>query len=178
MKNLEMNLQRFAGRAAGELIERKYLAHYVDAAFDKTGEATDYVRLGKDLEDYNVELNPDVETTKNIWGEARTKVKGYEPEGDVETFYAYEGEALYEKLFDIVNKRSTGSELETTVVDVLINSDGTIVTAYRESAVVVPQSIGGDTAGMQIPFNVYYNGDRVEGTWNATTKKFTVSAAG
>lgn len=178
MKKTTMNLQKFAGRANGELIERKYLAHFVDAAFDKTGEATNYVRLGKDLEDYNVELNPDIETTKNIWGESRTKVKGYEPEGDVETFYAYEGEALYEKLFAIVNNRSTGSELETTVVDVLINSDGTAVKAYRENAVIVPQSIGGDTAGMQIPFNVYYNGDRTEGTWTVATKKFTPTAEG
>ena len=30
--------------------ERKYLAHYLDAAFDHTYAATDYVRIGKDLE--------------------------------------------------------------------------------------------------------------------------------
>ena len=31
--------------------ERKYLAHYLDGAFDTTYAATNYVRLGKDLEE-------------------------------------------------------------------------------------------------------------------------------
>ena len=34
------------------MIERKYLAHYIDAAFDMTYSATNYIRLGKDLEEY------------------------------------------------------------------------------------------------------------------------------
>ncbi len=33
--------------------ERKYLAHYIDAKFDKTYAATEYVRLGKDLEEFS-----------------------------------------------------------------------------------------------------------------------------
>ena len=48
-------------------IERKYLAHYIDASFG--GNTANYVRLGKDLEEYNEELNPDVEVKKNIIGE-------------------------------------------------------------------------------------------------------------
>ena len=39
------------------MIERKYLAHYVDAAFDMTYADTEYVRLGKDLEEYSEEQN-------------------------------------------------------------------------------------------------------------------------
>ena len=42
-------------------IERKYLAHFIDASFG-TGSATPkYVRLGADLEEYNLDLNPDIE---------------------------------------------------------------------------------------------------------------------
>lgn len=53
-------------------IERKYLAHFLDAKFGvKTqGEETytpNYTRLGKDLEEYNEELNPDVEVNKTFW---------------------------------------------------------------------------------------------------------------
>lgn len=51
------------------MIERKYLAHFVDAAFDTTYTETEYVRLGKNLEEYSEELNPDVEITHNILGE-------------------------------------------------------------------------------------------------------------
>lgn len=59
-------------------IERKYLAHYIDASFN--GTTVNYVRLGKDLEEYAIELNPDSETKKNILGENSTNVKGYEPQ--------------------------------------------------------------------------------------------------
>lgn len=44
------------------MIERKYLAHYIDAAFSTS--TPTYVRIGKNLEEYNEELNPDVEVTK------------------------------------------------------------------------------------------------------------------
>ena len=46
--------------------ERQYLAHFIDAAFDTTYAASTYVRLGDDLEEFNEELNPEVETKKNI----------------------------------------------------------------------------------------------------------------
>ena len=52
-------------------IERKRLAHYIDASFDATGNTPKYTRLGKDLEEYNLELNPDVEVSKNILGAER-----------------------------------------------------------------------------------------------------------
>jgi len=52
--------------ATGDKLERKYLIHYIDSSF---GGTPAYERIGKDLEEYNIELNPDVETIKNIWGE-------------------------------------------------------------------------------------------------------------
>lgn len=152
-------------------IERKYLAHFVDASFG--GATPNYVRLGKDLEEYNVEMNPDSETIKNILGENSTNVKGYDVSSSVDTYYARQGDDLFTKLHSIINKRSTGSDLETTVVDVLINESGTVVSAYRENAVVIPQSLGGDNAGVQIPFEIHYNGDRTEGTWDTDSKTFT-----
>lgn len=44
--------------------ERQYLAHFIDADFDTTYAASTYVRLGDDLEEFNEELNPEVETKK------------------------------------------------------------------------------------------------------------------
>lgn len=157
----------------GNKFERKYLAHYIDGSFGKE----EYERIGKDLEEYNVELNPDVETVKNIIGENSTNVKGYEVSGSVDTYYAREGSTLFENLLKIVNNRSTGSDLETTVVDVLVSASGTVISAYRENAVIVPQSLGGDTAGVQIPYEIHYNGDRTEGTWDTSTKAFSPSGS-
>lgn len=151
--------------------ERKYLAHYIDSSFGAASKK--YERLGKDLEEYNIEMNPDSETIKNIIGENSTNVKGFDVSSSVDTYYAREGDALFDKLYEIVNKRATGSDLETTVVDVLLKNDGTVDSAYREDAVIIPQSLGGDNSGIQIPFEVHYNGNRTEGMFDIETKTFT-----
>lgn len=174
----KMNLQHFAAETmtAGAKFERQYLLHYIDSSFG--GSSATYVRLGKDLEDFAIEMNPDSEAVKNIWGENSITVKGYEPQSSVETYYARKGDTLYEKLAAIINNRSTGSELETTVVDILVEKDGTLVWAYKEDVIVIPQSIGGDSGGVNIPFEIHYNGNRVKGTWTAGTKTFAPEVAG
>lgn len=163
-----------ATNTANAKIERKYLAHYIDSSFN--GASVNYVRLGKDLEEYAIEMNPDSETKKNILGENSTNVKGYEPQGSVDPYYAYSGDPLYEHLASIINDRATGSALETTVVDALFKPDGSCEWAYRENAIIIPQSIGGED-GVQIPFEIHYNGGRTKGTFNAATKTFTADSS-
>lgn len=161
--------------ATGEIMERKWLGHYIDASFN--GTTSKYIRLGEDLEEYSIEMNPDTETKKNILGANSVRVKGYEPQSSVDTYYAYEGDELYNQLETIVNTRATGSKLRTTVVDVLVNSKGEVQWAYREDVVIVPKSHGGDTAGINIPFEVHYCGNRTAGTFEPETKTFTVSTS-
>ena len=160
------------------MIERKYLAHYLDSSFGAV--STTYVRLGKNLEEYNEELNPDVEVTKNILGEQSVQHSGYEVQSDVDPFY-YEDydDALSNKIMELANTRATGDKCKTTMVDVLLkpgtNEEDapTAVWAYREDVYVIPTSVGGDTSGIQTPFTVYKAGNRVKGTWNVTAKTFT-----
>ena len=156
--------------------ERKYLAHYIDASFG--GQTTNYVRLGEDLEEYNEELNPDIELKKNILGEQRVNHKGYEVQSEVDPYYACIGDPLFEKLSEIANERKTGDDCKTTKVDVLLNASGTVEWAYREDVYVVPNSIGGDTSGVQIPFSIYNAGNRVSGTWNTSQKTLTPASSG
>lgn len=161
------------------MTERKYLAHYIDSAFDTTYKATEYVRLGKDLEEYAIELNPDVETKKNILGENSVAVSGYEVSSSVDPYYYDYDEALSEKIMDIAMNRTTGDGCKTTTIDVLLkpgvtaDAAPTVVWAYREDCYIVPQSVGGDTTGIQIPFELHRAGNRVKGTFDLTTKKFT-----
>ena len=91
------------------MIERKYLAHYLDSSFG--GESVAYVRLGKDLEEYNEELNPDVTVSKNILGEQSVKHSGYEAQADVDPFY-YENydDSLSNKIMELANTRATGDK--------------------------------------------------------------------
>lgn len=149
-------------------IARKYLAHYIDEAFG----GKEYVRLGDDLEEYDDELNPDVEVEINILGEANLKHRGYDMESDVDPYYAYEGSNLFTKLAAIANERKRGEICKTTKIDVLITEDAAVVWAYREDVSVIPKSIGGDTSGVQIPFEVYSRGNRVKGVFDITTKTF------
>ena len=155
-------------------IERKYLAHFIDASFG--AEDVNYVRLGDDLEEYNEELNPNVEVTNNIKGEQSVKHNGYEVQSEVDPFYASTGDPLFERRAQIANERLTGDACVTTKVDVLLSADGSVEWAYREKVYVVPNSFGGDTSGVQIPFSVYNAGERVAGNWDVKTKTFTETA--
>lgn len=157
-------------------IERKYLAHFLDESFN--GTTPNYVRLGQDLEEYNEELNPDVEVSKNILGEQSVVHKGYEVQSEVDPYYAYEGEPLFEQLAKIANERLTGEDCMTTKIDALLKDDGTVEWAYKEDVYVIPTQVGGDTSGVQIPFTIYNCGNRVKGTLDITTKKFTAATTG
>lgn len=156
---------------ANEKILRKYLGHFIDVTFGSA--SPKYVRLGKDLEELNIEMNPDVETKKNILGENSVIVNGYDPQVDVDTYYCYRDDAMYEHLLEMINSRATGSDCETTVVDIVIAEDGSVESAYREKVVVTPNSLGGDNSGVQIPFTYYYAGERTKGTFDISTKEFT-----
>lgn len=157
-------------------IERKYMAHFLDTAnlCATTSTTAQYYRIGEDLEEYNVELNPDTELVKNILGNTRFDHNGYEPSADADPFYARNDDALFEKLQEIVDKRYTGDQCKTTALEVHLweagSTTGTFV-AYQQPCYVVPTSYGGDTSGYQIPFTVNYVGDRVMGEFapNATS---------
>lgn len=162
--------------------ERKYLAHYLDAAFDATYASTQYALLGKDLEEFSVDLSPDVETSKNILGENSVKHNGYEASADADPVYYEYDDALSEKIMEIAMLRKTGDACKTSYVEVLLNpGEGdaapTVVRAVREDVIVVPNSYGGDTSGVQVPFTIHFAGNRVEGSFDVSTKKFTASSA-
>ena len=152
-------------------IERQSLEHYLDESFGGTTPA--YVRLGDDLEEYNEELNPDVTTKKNIKGEQTIDHKGYDVRSEVSPYYATEGSTLSTKLEEIAMERKTGASIKTTKIDVLTTESGTQVWAYKEDVSIVPTSIGGDTSGVQIPFTIYNEGNRVKGTFDVANGTFT-----
>ena len=159
-------------------IARKYLAHYLDAAFDTTYEAADYVLLGKDLEEFVVELNPDVETKRNILGENTVQHNGYDASSSADPIYYDYDDKLSTKLMDIAMLRKDGEACKTSYVEVLLKpgKDGAapeVVRAVREDVYVVPNSYGGDTSGVQVPIEIKFAGNRVEGEFDLSTKKFT-----
>ena len=130
-------------------IERKYMAHYLNAAFG-SGDAS-YTRLGSDLEEYSPELTANVEKKSNIVGETTVTINGYQKQGEVSPYYAEPGDPLFERLQAIIDGDLVLDDLKTIEVG----------------------SYGGDTTGYQIPFNVHYTGVKTKGTFDPATKKFT-----
>lgn len=155
-------------------IERKYLAHYINAA-ELGAEAAVYERLGKDLEEFSPELSAQVDTKKNILGETSVLISSYEKTGSVEPYYAEEGSALFQRLQDIIDNSRVLDELKTDVVEVKLweNAGEGVYPAIREEVYIEVTSYGGDTTGYQIPFTVHFTGNKVKGSFNVSTKTFT-----
>ena len=150
-------------------IARKYMAHFLDSTFG--GNTPSWYRIGADLEEYNVEMNPDTELKKNILGETSFTHNGYEVSGEAEPYYAVVGDALFEKLQNIIDTMANDDTCKTSALEVhLWDGDETAgFKAVKQDCYVVPTSYGGDTSGYQIPFTVTYVGPRVSGTYKNGT---------
>ena len=158
-------------------IERKYLAHFINAA--KSGaEAASYERLGKDLEEFSPELSAQVDTKKNILGETSILISSYEKTGSVEPYYAEKGTPLFERLQEIIDDQLVLDALKADVVEVKLwdeAADGAYP-AIKEEVYIEVTSYGGDTTGYQIPFTLHFTGVRTKGTFDVKTKAFTPAA--
>lgn len=143
-------------------LKRSHLLHYINSDF--TGETSAWFLIGKDNEELSVSLNPDVSQVKNILDETTTEDNGYTAELDVATYYARPEDAIYPKLKEIAMNRITGSDCETEILEVIVDKTSGSYDAWKEKVIVKPQEYGGGTTGVNIPYNVYFNGDRVKGS--------------
>ena len=147
------------------------------ASFDKTA----WDVLGKDNDDLNKELNPDTETSKNVLGEATFKHNGYEPEVNVDPYYADDESPLHEKLLAAAVQEKYGdADIKGYFVEAVFEKaeNGVLSgTGYRREAYIVPQSTGGDTAGFGIPFTVNPVGPMTEVTvsYTMSTRAVTIT---
>lgn len=156
-------------------IERKYMAHYINCAM--VGETAVYERLGKDLEEYNVEMGATSETKQNILGEKSVKITGYEKQGTIEPYYADKDEALFTRLQDIIDNELVLDDLTSDIVDVHLwktaGENSTTFEAIKWIGKIEVSSYGGDYNGYQIPFNFHYEKTGIKGTFDTSTKTFT-----
>ena len=153
-------------------LEREALMHYLDSTFKKAADTADWVILGDDIEEMSVELNPDTEQQKNILGNTKTTDTGYTPSMSADPFSADPSPTLYTQLRDIALNRPQGDECETLMLEVIV--EDTVAEkhlAYVQEVMVKPQSYGGDTAGINIPFDVSDDGKRTKGYVTAASLK-------
>lgn len=169
-----INLRLFDDTVQGK-IDRKYMAHFIDSGSLCHGEEEGYERLGEDLEEYNVEMNPDTETTQNILGENSFKHNGYEVSSEADPYYARTDSVLSQKLQEIIDNRHKDDNCKTSALEVHLwkGDESAGYEAWKQDCYVVPTSYGGDTSGYQIPFTVNYVGERTKGLYKPGTKIFT-----
>lgn len=146
-------------------IARKYMAHYLDSTFG--GSTPSWYRIGEDLEEYSVDMNPDTEVTKNILGNSSFTHNGYELSADSDPFYARVGDPMFTHLQTIIDTLATDDACKTKALEVhLWDGDSTNgYAATQQDCYVVPSSYGGDTSGYQIPYTVNYVGEKKSGTF-------------
>ena len=142
-----------------------------------------YEALGKDVDDLSKDLNPDTENSKNVLGETRFEHKGYQSTVSMDTYYMAPERLMYAHLLDVAMQEKYAesdllgyfAEAYFTAVDEA-NHQMTGY-CYVRRAWIVPQSVGGSTAGFSIPFNVNPQGgmEKKAITYDMVTNTATVS---
>lgn len=116
--------------------------------------------IGKDNDDLSKELNPDTEAGKNVLGETTFKHSGYAPEVDVDPYYMDPNSNMYNHMLECALEERYGeNDLVGKFAEAFftsVNATTKIMTgyAYVRDAWFVPQSVGGDTSGYAIPYNI------------------------
>lgn len=153
-------------------LERDALAHYLDTSFKGDATTAVWEILGDDIEEMSVDLNPDTETKKNIIGQTKTQDNGFEPSMDADPYYANPEKKLYPKLREIALDRLKGDKCKTLMLEVIVEDTAAAKhLAYTQEVIVKPQSYGGDTSGVNIPFKVSEDGERTKGYVTAESLK-------
>lgn len=153
-------------------LEREALAHYLDTTWKMKPDTAEWEVLGDDIEEMSVELNPDTEQKKTILGKTRTTDNGYQPSMSADPYYADPTKKIYPQIRDIALDRLKGDACRTLMLEVIVEDTAAQKhLAYVQEVMVKPQSYGGDTSGVNIPFDVTDDGERKKGYVTAESLK-------
>lgn len=116
--------------------------------------------IGKDNDELRKELNPDTESFKNVLGEAGVRHSGYEPEIGVDPYYMDPDRAMYAHMLKVAMEEKFGEEdllgLFAEAFFESVDEETQTMTGYCyvRDAWFIPQSTGGDTSGLAIPYTI------------------------
>lgn len=158
------------------LISRKEFMHFVNVG---TGETPEWELLGEGIEELSREMNNNVETKTDILGQTSTTVTKGNQVSSFDPFKCRKDSKLFQKLYQIYTDDLELSDVEMEFLEVSVFdevSEGTY-SAVKQTGAVDLKSIGGDTTGLDMPFDVNYIGAKTKGTFVAATKTFTAENA-
>ena len=120
--------------------------------------------IGEDIEEMSVELNPDVDQKQNILGKNKVSDKGYQPSISADPYYADPSMKLYPKIREIALDRLKGDKCKTVMLELIVeDTEAEKHLAYAQEVLVKVQSYGGDTEGVNFPFEILEDGERTKG---------------
>lgn len=157
------------------LIARKEFMHFVNVG---TAAEPEWELLGEGIEDLSRELNNNVETKTDILGNNSTTVTKGNQVSSFDPFKCRRDSKLFQKLYEIYTDDLELSDVEMDFLEVSVFdkvSDG-VYNAVKQTGAIDLKSIGGDTTGFDMPFDVNYIGSKTKGTFTAATKVFTPAA--
>ena len=121
-------------------------------------------------------MNGSFEQKKDITGETSVSDTGYSPQVSVEPYHADPTDSIYDFLKDLAMNRKSGDDCKVKILEVLIDKNESPYDAWEEDGKIEITSYGGDTSGMGINYNLWYDGNRTKGTATIESKVPTFTA--
>ena len=138
-------------------------------------DAEEYEVIGKGIEELSREMNNEVESTTDILGNTETTVTKGAQITSVDPLKFERDSKASKIMYDIYKNDLELSDVEKEFVEVFtedVETDGEYA-AFKQKGAVDLKSWGGDTKGINTPFDINWIGEKTHGTFNPTTKKFT-----
>lgn len=159
------------------LIARKEFRHFVNVG---TTQEPEWELLGEGIEELSREMNNNVETTNDILGNTTTTVTKGNQVSSFDPFKCRKDSKLFAKLYKIYTDdlELSDCEMEFLEVSIFDKTAENTYNAIKQTGAVDLKSVGGDTTGLDMPFDVNYIGEKTKGTFNASTKTFTPASVG
>ena len=140
-----------------EKIKRSQFLTYLDTT--PSASSPSWAVLGIGITEYGIDFNPQVDTEKWIIEDnARTDHSSNQKQGSV-TQKCYKGDEVFEFVYGGIDKLNYKSH----VLDIdMWNGTGSSYPAKKNDVIITVSSYMGENA--EIEYDIYYDGDAVEGT--------------
>lgn len=133
--------------------------------------------IGKDIEELSRELNNEVESKTNILGETEVEITKGNQVTTCDPIKLRSDSKASKILYNIYKNDLELSDVEKEFLEVntsmpVTGSDGEYE-AFTQIGAIDLKSWGGDTTGINSPFDINWKGSKTYGTFNPATKTFT-----
>lgn len=141
------------------------------------GESPTWVPFGEDNDEITRELNNEIDAKKNVLGKTNIDHSGGAQTTEIDPVAIRGNDVLSAILYLMFKYGLTGDKAKLQCMEVTLadkQSDGSYG-AFTEDAIVDLKSWGGDTTKLNGPITLNWTGNKVHGTFSASTKAFTAT---